>query len=432
MQRQSLLVPNSEGIEPRMLRGFRFAAVALSVLVTAPAWAQWSRVPALPVSDVFSVWANGDTIAAGADTAVFVSVNAGHTWKRSAKLGGGVTEVRAVWIRNHRLYAGVLGLGVFVSDDLGDTWLDYNQGLVGGFGDSQLQIRDLEVRGDSLYAATDGAHAWVRNLAGSGTWMPFGNAFDSGAMLAIAANDTRLVAAAGFNGDVFFRDRGDADWTLQWLNNVDPIPGLAGLAVIWTGHGWVLGTNNGVFISPPGLEAWTPAGPDFGLLLGMAFAIRDRVLFASFSPGITSIIEFSRDDGATWQQIEGLPTTGVYKMAILHDVLYAGGTNGLWQRSIATVTVPDVSGPARLRFAIAGSQPIGDEGRFRFDLPAPGPVVIEVFDIAGRRAAASIRGSWPAGSNELRWDASGLESGVYLARMTAGGEHAVARVVRVR
>jgi hypothetical protein len=58
--------------------------------------------------------------------------------------------------------------------------------------------------------------------------------------------------------------------------------------------------------------------------------------------------------------------------------------------------------------------------------------VIEMFDIAGRRAAASIHGFWPAGSNELRWDASGLESGVYLARMTAGGERVVARVVRVR
>ena len=416
-----------------MIATLRSFIVVLGLLVVAgPAAAQWTRVPALPAADVFSVWANGDTVAAGADTAVYVSTDAGVTWKRSARIAAGVTETRAVWVRNHRLYAGTLGQGVFVSDDLGATWLGFNQGLVGGFGDSQLLIRDLLVRGDSLYAATDGADAWVRNLAVTGTWARFGNAFDSSSMLAIAASDTRLLAAAGFNGDVFFRDRGDADWTLQWLANVGPTPGLAALAVMWTGQGWVVGTNNGVFFSPVGQQPWTPSGPDLGLLFGMSFALRGHVLFASFSPGLMTTIEFSTDDGATWQELDGLPTTGVYEMAVLGDVLYAGGTDGLWRRPVSAVSVPDVRAPAALRFAIAGSQPIGDEVRFHFDLPEPGPVVIEVFDVAGRRAADSIRGAFPAGRNEIAWDARGLAPGVYLARLRAGGGRAVARMIRAR
>ena len=251
-------------------------------------------------------------------------------------------------------------------------------------------------------------------------------------MLAIAANDTRLLAAAGFNGDVFFRDRGDADWTLQWFNNVGPTPGLAALAAIWTGHGWVVGSNHGVFISPLGQQPWTPSGPNFGLLFGMSFALRGRVLFGSFSPGLTTTVEFSTDDGATWQELDSLPSTGVYEMAIRGDVLYAGGTDGLWRRSIATVSVPDVCAPAALRFTIAGSQPIGDTVRFQFDLPVSGPIVIEVFDLAGRRATDSMRGSWSAGPHEIAREARGLEPGVYLARMTAGGERAVARLIRVR
>ena len=40
---------------------------------------------------------------------------------------------------------------------------------------------------------------------------------------------------------------------------------------------------------------------------------------------------------------------------------------------------------------------------------------------AGRRVAAPIRGSWPAGPHEITWDARGLAPGVYLARLTADG-----------
>src|SRR5690349_10796444 len=96
------------------------AAAALIVLAV-PATAQWTRVPELPPSDVFTVWANGDTIAATVDTAVYVSTNAGVTWKRSAKVAAGVTMVWKARMRNGRLYAGTRGQGMFVSDNLGDT-----------------------------------------------------------------------------------------------------------------------------------------------------------------------------------------------------------------------------------------------------------------------------------------------------------------------
>jgi hypothetical protein len=408
------------------------AGLAVGALA-APAVAQWTPISAVPASDVFSVWANGDTIAAGADTAVYVSTNAGATWKRSARVAPGVSAINGVWVRNGRLYAGTLGQGVFVSDDLGTTWLGYNQGLVGGFLDTQLSIRYFEVRGDSLYAATDGG-AWVRNLT-AGTWSHFGNSFEvnqAPQMLGIAANDTRLVAAAGFNGQVFTRDRGDADWTHWWLNNIQQQPGLAPLSVVWTGHGWVMGTNIGVFISSSGDAPWTHTGPDLGLAFFLPIAVRGHELFAAFGIGLTSVLELSRDDGATWQHLETRTNTGVYRFAFSGNDLYAGQTDGLWRRSLDTVSVPDGGAPAHLQFAIAGSQPIGDEVRFRFDLPTLGPIVIEVFDVAGRRAGDSIRGSWPAGPHEVSWDARGLSAGVYLARLTAGNGRAVARMIHAR
>ena len=419
-----------------MMATLRSCLALLAVLVVArPAAAQWTPVPDVPATDIFSVWANGDTLAAGADTAVYVSTDAGASWTRSAKVEAGVTSVEAVWVRNHRLYAGTYGQGVFVSDDLGATWLAFNQGLVGGIANSQLYIKELLVRGDSLYAATSGAGAWVRTLAGAGTWSHFGNAFEpnqASNMNDMAAGGGRLLAAAGFNGTVFFRDPGDADWTISWLDNAGIEPGLAALSAAWTGHGWVVGSNIGVFRSPLGEEPWTLWDPGLGTLFNVSFALRGLDLFASLGSGSGSLMVVSRDDGVTWQELETLPFTFTYELAISGSDLYAGRLDGLWRRSIANVSAPERAAPARMSFAIRGAQPIGADVRFRMELPVAGPIAIEVFDVAGRRAADPIRGTWPAGTHEIAWNARDLAPGVYHARLTAGARQAVARMVRAR
>jgi len=52
----------------------------------SPAAAQWTRVPEVPASNVFSLFANGDTIVAGTNNQVYISTNAGSTWQPSPRL----------------------------------------------------------------------------------------------------------------------------------------------------------------------------------------------------------------------------------------------------------------------------------------------------------------------------------------------------------
>lgn len=420
-----------------MIAILRNGVIAIGLIAAAsPAAAQWTRVTALPATDTFSVYANGDTIAAGADTAVYVSTNAGATWKRSAMVAPGVTEILAVWVRNGRIYAGTHGQGVFVSDDLGDTWLSFNQGLVGGIFDTQLAIVGMVARGDSLYLATDGAGPWVRNLAGAGTWSRYGDLVgDTTApiMSDITASDTRMLSSGGGNGTVFFRDRGDANWKLSFLSNVSFVAGLAPLTAAWTGHGWVVASNGGLFRSPSGQEPWTPTGPDLGILLHASFATRGRELFADLGIEGGSLISHSLDDGATWETLETMLGTFIYKLAVVRGSdLYAGRLDGLWHRTIDSVSVPSDRDLRSLRFALAGPQPVRDDVRFRFELREPGRATIEVFDVAGRRTPGGVDASWSAGPHEVSWSARGLDPGVYHARLTAGARQEVVRLVRVR
>ena len=401
--------------------------------LAAPASADWARVTEVPGATFYTVWANGDTIAAGSDSTVSISVDAGATWKNSATVVADGLEVERVRMRNGRLYAGTRRRGVFVSDDRGDTWSDFNQGLVGGFGDSQLDIVDMLLRGDSLYVATEGAGAWVRNLT-AGTWHLFGNEFgpdQATNMTLIAAGGSRLFAAGGFNGTVFYRDPGDPDWTLSLLFNDRFAPGLAALSALWTGSRWVVGSNIGIFFSALGQSPWTFSDPGAGSpLFTVPLAMAGHDLIANFG-AFRSTISLSRDEGSSWSTLETLPVP-VTGLAVLGNTIYASRTDGLWRRPVSElVSAPDDTTPPRLAFAVAGSQPTGDRVHFAFELPDAGPIIVEAFDTAGRRVGQTIRDVRPAGGGGIEWDARGLAAGVYYARLTAQGGRAVARWIRL-
>jgi hypothetical protein len=407
------------------------AAACLAVgTLAGPAAAQWTRVPALPASDVFAIRVVGDTIAAGVDSTVYVSTDGGATWRHAPRVASSV-PVDALWIRNGRVYAGTFGKGVFTSDDLGASWQSFNEGLVGGILNSQLDVGDLELRGESLVAATLGAGVYVRSLVGADTWHPFGDEFEPNQapnVDDVAVGGTRLIACAGSNGTTFHRDPVDAGWTVDFLVGGTLRPGLAAETALWTGDRWVVGASTTVFVSPNGEAPWTPSTTSPAHARWTTFAQLGQALVGAFDVVDTLVIAESHDQGDTWIRQETIPRTFAYQLAFHGADLYAARSDGLWIRSETTsVGTNPVVG---LRFALAG-QPVRDVARFRFDLPSAGGASLELFDVMGRRAADRIAGFWSAGPHELTVDAHGLRPGVYCARLTSGNAHEILRLVRV-
>ena len=417
------------------MRSQALGLFVLAVLaIAAPAVAQWGPVEEVPPTRIFTVATKGDTIAAGADTAAYVSTDAGKTWARSAKPVAGVTSIQAITIRNGRLYAGTFGQGVHVSDDLGATWQPFNEGLVGGFLDSQLDVTDLQLRSDSLYVSTAGAGVYVRSLAGGG-WQPFGAVFEPNQdsdVDGLALGGSRLLALAGSNGQVYFDDPGATDWTQSHLDNVGIHAGLHAQSAAWTGTGWVVGTNSRMFRSSSGQEPWTRLDLGLGVLNWTALTVQGHHLYGAFSTSTTAFMEESVDDGATWRVVDIQPFVFVQKIAIGGGELYAARADGLWRRPLAVTAVESQDAPNTLRFAHAGAQPFGSSTRVRFDLARAERISIEIFDAQGRRVGDRIEGTFSQGSHVLPLNARDLGSGVYLARLTAGGQHKVLRLVHVR
>ena len=117
--------------------------------------------------------------------------------------------------------------------------------------------------------------------------------------------------------------------------------------------------------------------------------------------------------------------------------VHGGGRYGYrlaWSNAIETVTAGEVWINVRSAhaLAIAGSRPHPVSGDFRlaFTLPRAGVATLELFDVAGRRAAPLESLALETGDHLLRmerWDKT--PAGLYVARLTFEGRSSSARVV---
>lgn len=418
----------------------RILARAASVLILGelaalPAHADWIPVPGAPATRVFSMSTTADTIVAGTDTSVFVSTDAGTTWRHSQRPAPGVFAVTAARMLRGRLYAGTFGQGVFVSDDLGATWQAFNQGLVGGFLDSQLDVVDLVPRGGELFAATAGAGVYAHTLAPAATWHPFGTIFEpeqASSVNSLALGGTRLLALAGANGMVFRHDPGQPEWIESDLDNVGVHAGAAAQNGLFIGSGWVVGTNVGLFLSAAGQEPWTRVDVGLGPLDWTSFAAMGTQLFAAFDIAPGAFVAVSSDGGATWTDPEFFANTFIQTLATAGDGLFAARGDGLWRRTVTTTAVPPVAAGSGLSFALASSQPFAGRATLRFELPRAGEATIQVVDVQGRAALDPVRRSWPAGPSQVTIDAGSLAPGVYTAVLTTAGQRELVKLVHVR
>ena len=95
---------------------------------------------------------------------------------------------------------------------------------------------------------------------------------------------------------------------------------------------------------------------------------------------------------------------------------------------------PDVADTRPERFRLEGNfpNPFRTTTRIRFYLAAPGPVQLRVYDVHGRAVAGVDAGWRQAGAQEIRFDGSGLPSGLYAYILESAGERQTGHMVLVR
>lgn len=416
----------------------RVAGILLLLLpgvLAAPARADWAPVPAIPAADVYSFFARGDTLLAGAGTLVWTSTDGGGSWSAGSAPAPTVQSVDALWFRDGRIWAGSFANGVFTSDDLGVTWAQRNDGLTGGLFGSHLYVDDFEQRGDSLFACTAGAGVYVTRLSGPVQWTRFGDAFQtwvSENVVELGAHGDTLFAAAGANGYVFSRAPGEGDWSA--LAPIAPAPaGLEYSSLASAGGRMFAGSQRGIHRRALPGAPWEYVGLQFGGTVYTRLAAESGLLYAALHSPVAGTRVFGTGDlGQNWVPL-GTFAPFAYDLVCHRGVLWAARVDGLWRRE-SLLSAPPPALPQARQLMPAAPNPVRAGGRtaLRLLLPAAASVRVEVHAITGQRVASLVRGRLEAGTHDLEWATAGVAPGIYVASASGPGFRAVRRIAVVR
>lgn len=196
------------------------------------------------------------------------------------------------------------------------------------------------------------------------------------------------------------------------------------------------GTGNGgggVFLSTNNGTSWTAASTGLMNIEVHALAVSGRNLFAGTGSWKTpGGVYLSTNNGTSWTAVDsGLTGSVVNALAVSGGNLFAGTSGGgvwtrpwVWKRELVqmvTSVEPATSEvPRQFRLAQNYPNPFNPSTIIKFELPKTSQVSLTVYDVLGRQVAVLVNERREAGVYEVKFDGSGLSSGVYFYRLTAG------------
>jgi Secretion system C-terminal sorting domain len=167
------------------------------------------------------------------------------------------------------------------------------------------------------------------------------------------------------------------------------------------------------------------------------FAASSQTLFVAGDSGIN----FSNDNGATWQQgNQGLPNLGptsssITSMQVSGTNLVIGilGINQIWYSPLSyfasSSVAPSAAPSTSLNLTISGNPASGSSVTISYTLPASGVAQITLMDELGRDVRVLQNGRASAGQNVVTIDPLSIEQGTYFVRVEAGGMSAMQKLV---
>ena len=202
--------------------------------------------------------------------------------------------------------------------------------------------------------------------------------------------------------------------------------------------GWVAGGNGALIKTTDGGTTW--ANQTTGLTNGTIQSMRffDR-LNGYIGPTVTTFGSLLRttNGGVTWTA-ENIGTTFVINCMRFTDADHgwlAGNSGGILRKNAGATAVAlrDIPlKPGRIRLEQNFPNPFNPSTRIVFHLAATGHVRMAIYDVLGREVAVLLNEVVDAGRYERTFDATGLASGVYLCRVTAGADGDVRKMLLVR
>lgn len=362
-----------------------FAGTYAGVFLTTDNGANWNSVSAgLPnFFGLHSIILDSTNLIAGG-YGVYISTDYGGIWTG----GSGVVPDSGIFsltASGENLFAGTYNDGVFLSTNIGTTWTSAAKGLP----TPKKYVYSLAISGQDLFAGTSSG---VFFSSDNGTnWADFG--LSNHQVYSLVVSGLNLIAGTDSIG-VWRRPLSDA-LPIQ-LASLTAMPISSGcIELEWE---TLSETNN------------------------YGFQIQKRRLPSAFSSipnafvqghGTTLIVHQYRwvDSSAHSGEYYRLKQTDLDGLVHFSDGVQAGLNPNL---------VEGPSGPTQFHIEQNYPNPFNPTTAISYALPHKSEVTITIFNTLGQEISLLVRETQDAGYHEVKFDGSGLASGIYFYRFQAG------------
>ncbi len=93
---------------------------------------------------------------------------------------------------------------------------------------------------------------------------------------------------------------------------------------------------------------------------------------------------------------------------------------------------PKQVAPAEFALLPNYPNPFNPETRLTFAVPSTSQVTLTIFNITGRQVGTVVDGWVHAGTHRYVWDAKGLPSGIYFARLAVSGKYQLQKLILIK
>jgi hypothetical protein len=392
----------------------------------------------------------GTTLFAGGLDGVYLSTNDGTIWT-AANQGlpenlydtAAAAPVICLAVSGTNLFAGTEDYGVFLSTNNGTSWTAVNEGLPASTYAPLMfaSIQCLAVSGMNLFAGT--AYRGIYRSTNSGaSWTAVSEGLHTDPhdntiympVQCLVTSGTNLFAGASWgtgSGGVFCSANNGTNWTcVSYAFPYTPINALAvtGTNLLAGCGGGQVGMHRvggpGVFLSTNNGTSWTAVNEGLP-----GFSSEDTAHY----PGIAGLVVSGAYLFATTELERGFYGWGIFRRPLTDMITSAQSSSSPLPVAFTLYqNYPNPFNPSTsIKYTIGGVSPVSANGGDRDSRSAlqadrrgqglgARDVSLIVYDVLGRQVEVLVNEKRAAGYYQDTFDGSGLASGVYICRLTAG------------
>lgn len=310
-----------------------FSVLIISNLTMKADWETFEGGPAGPINSLF-VSSDGKIFAGSLSLGVFISINNGESWIDRNTTGLSAINVRSVIYNSGKVIAGTEGSGIFVSTNDGDSWKKSNDGL------GNMFIYSMSIDNNKIYAGTDESGIFRTDDNGV-TWKSLNDGSINYPVITVNATNNKVFLGTTFGGLLESTNNGTT-----WMNINPNVIKLDILSIAVKDNKYFVGTKDGgIFFSTDDGKNWTSISTGLKNTYITSIVIKDSKIIVGTKGGVF----YSENDGKAWIDVSGaIPDKEVWSLAYDATYVYAGtGSASIARRKLSEFVMPDVQPPVQ-------------------------------------------------------------------------------------